>query len=80
MEGRPQGEGPGEYQIPYRITPTPAGTLLVFDLATRDVTTLSQDGRFVSRSHLPLNLPYVDEPGSARSIPRDRLAHSIFAT
>src|ERR1051325_12021344 len=43
-----KGRGPGEYQIPYRITTTPSGTLLVFDLGTRDVTTLSQEGRFVS--------------------------------
>jgi hypothetical protein len=56
-----KGRGPGEYQIPYRIAATPTGALLVFDLATRDVTTLSQDGRFVSRSNLPLNLPYVDD-------------------
>ena len=56
-----KGGGPGEYQLPYRIAATPTGSLLVFDLATGDVTTLSQDGRFVSRSHLPLKFPYVDD-------------------
>jgi hypothetical protein len=56
-----KGRGPGEYQLPYRIAVTPAGTLLVYDLGTGDVTTLSQDGRFISRSHLPLRLHYVDD-------------------
>jgi 6-bladed beta-propeller len=56
-----KGRGPGEYQLPTRIAATPAGALLVFDLGTGDVTTLSQDGRFVSRSHLPLRFPYVDD-------------------
>jgi len=56
-----KGRGPGEYQLPYRITASPSGTLHVYDLGTGDVTTLSQDGRFVSRSHLPLRLPAVDD-------------------
>lgn len=56
-----KGGGPGEYQLPSRITATPAGALLVFDLGTGDVTTLSRDGRFVSRSHLPIRFPYVDD-------------------
>lgn len=56
-----KGRGPGEYQLPYRIAVTPAGTLLVYDLGTGDVTTLSQDGRFISRTHLPLRLHFVDD-------------------
>ncbi|SOD03335.1 6-bladed beta-propeller protein [bacterium JGI 053] len=56
-----KGRGPGEYQLPTRITATPTGALLVFDLGTGDVTTLSQDGHFVSQSHLPLRFPYVDD-------------------
>lgn len=56
-----KGRGPGEYQIPYRITTTPAGMVLVFDLGTGDVTTLSQDGRFLSRSRLSGRFTYVDD-------------------
>jgi hypothetical protein len=56
-----KGKAPGEYQFPTRITATPVGTLLVFDLGTGDVTTLSQDGRFVSRTPLPLRLLAVDD-------------------
>jgi len=62
-----KGRGPGEYQFPYRITTTPAGMLLIYDLSTGDVTTLSHDGRFLSRSHLPFRIPAVDDIGTLGS-------------
>jgi len=62
-----KGRGPGEYQLPYRIAASPSGTLLVYDLGTGDVTTLSQNGRFLSRSHLPFRIHYVDDIAAAGS-------------
>ncbi|MFL5385370.1 MAG: 6-bladed beta-propeller [Longimicrobiaceae bacterium] len=62
-----KGRGPGEYQFPYRISASPSGTLLVYDLGTGDITTLSQDGRFLSRSHLPFRIAAVDDIGTLGS-------------
>lgn len=56
-----KGQGPGEYQLPYRVASAPDGSVLIFDLATNDVTTLSRDGRFLGRVRLPFKFPYVDD-------------------
>lgn len=55
-----KGHGPGEYQVPYRLTATPEGTVLVFDIGTGEVTTLGSDGRFLSRTMLPLRFAAMD--------------------
>jgi hypothetical protein len=56
-----KGAGPGEYQLPYRITTIADSTILVFDLATGDVTTLGSNGRFITRARLPERFPYVND-------------------
>lgn len=56
-----KGQGPGEYQLPYRVAAAPDGGALIFDLATGDITTLSSAGRFLNRVALPLKFSYVDD-------------------
>jgi hypothetical protein len=56
-----KGSGPGEYQMPYRIAVRPDGSLLVYDLATREITTLTRTGRFVARTLLPFRFHVVDQ-------------------
>lgn len=55
-----KGRGPGEYQLPYRVAAAPDGSVLVFDLGTNDVTTLTSEGRFVDRALLPLRFLATD--------------------
>ena len=55
-----RGRGPGEFQTPYRVDVRRDGTVFVFDFATKQVTTLSPEGRVGDRYRLPFPLIQVD--------------------
>lgn len=55
-----RGRGPGEFQIPYRLDVRGDGTVFVFDMGTGEVTSLSPEGRYLSRYALPFRLSQVD--------------------
>jgi hypothetical protein len=55
-----RGRGPGEYNLPYRVTAGPDGSVYVFDLGTREISRLSAGGEFVERSRLPFAFSQVD--------------------
>lgn len=55
-----KGQAPGEFQLPYRLDVRPDGTILVYDLAASEITTMSPDGAFVARVPLPFRFHQLD--------------------
>jgi hypothetical protein len=56
MLGR-QGAGPGEYQLPGRVTYLPSGVLVVYDLTLRRLVRIGADGKAVGPPAV-LQVPY----------------------
>lgn len=56
-----KGDGPGEFQLPYRLDVRPDGTILVFDLARGEITTLSPSGDFLSKLRVPARFNQLDD-------------------
>jgi hypothetical protein len=54
-----KGQGPGEFQLPYRLAALPDNSLAVFDLAGRSISLLDPKGRFVRRIRVPFGFSQV---------------------
>ncbi len=54
------GEGPGEFRGAYRLSVSPEGELLVYDVATREISYFDSAGVFLSRTRLPYGFAQVD--------------------
>ncbi len=50
------GDGPGEFQLPYRLAVDADGRIYVYDLRRNDVSVFEPDGTFLLRKQLPLRL------------------------
>ena len=77
LEGGSQGSGAWRVPDALSIAAVADGTLLVFDLATGEVTTLAQDGRYLGRTGLPLRFPYVNDIVAS---PRELLVSGYTST
>lgn len=55
-----QGEGPGEFRMPYRICVLANGSVLVWDESTQQVSRLDPAGKFVGRQFLDIEFASVD--------------------
>lgn len=55
------GEGPGEFQVLYRVAVRQDGHVLAFDRTTNQITEFAPDGTFVQREQLGLLLLQVDD-------------------
>lgn len=56
-----RGDGPGEFQVPYRLAAHPRGDLIaVYDLAKGAISRLTADGVFIDRRVLPFPFTQVD--------------------
>jgi hypothetical protein len=54
-----KGQGPGEYEVPYRLTALPDGSLLVVDIGTQRLSRLDPRGKFVRSWLLPLQFRQI---------------------
>lgn len=55
-----EGEGPGEYQMPYRVAVGPDGSVYVFDFGAHSISKVSSNGDFIERRNLEFRLSAVD--------------------
>jgi hypothetical protein len=55
-----KGEGPGEFELPYRLSIDPMGRIDVYDMGTRQITRLDPNGRYVARHGIELGLSQVN--------------------
>jgi 6-bladed beta-propeller len=55
-----KGQGPGEYQLPYRVVPRASGDVLVYDLALDRITVLDRQGRYVRTARFDMPFQTVD--------------------
>jgi hypothetical protein len=56
-----KGDGPGEFNMLYRLGSRPDGTLLAYDLAGNAISSFSDEGEFVERRVLELHLRAIDD-------------------
>jgi hypothetical protein len=54
-----KGQGPGEYEVPYRLTALPDGSLLVVDIGTQRLSRIDPRGKFVRSWLLPLQFRQI---------------------
>lgn len=55
-----QGDGPGEYQLLYRVAVAPDGRVFALDFNRHDLTELSLEGEFLRRVRLPFRFTQID--------------------
>lgn len=55
-----KGDGPGEFQLPYRIAVRTDGAIFVFDRNTGSITQFSRAGRYAARYRLPFGFRAFD--------------------
>ncbi|HEX9164907.1 MAG TPA: hypothetical protein VF862_03295 [Gemmatimonadales bacterium] len=55
-----KGQGPGEYEVPYRLTSLPDGSLLVLDIGTQRLSRLDPRGKYVRSWLLPLQFRQIN--------------------
>jgi hypothetical protein len=55
-----KGQGPGEYEVPYRLTALPDGSLLVLDIGLQRLSRLDPRGKFVRSWLLPLQFRQIN--------------------
>jgi hypothetical protein len=56
-----KGDGPGEFEVPYRVTSLPDNTLLVLDVGIQAITHLSARGKYLVRWPLPIMFRQVNK-------------------
>lgn len=56
-----KGNGPGEFQMPYRVAACPDGAVVVFDRGRNDLTWIAATGAFVARRPLPVSVSQVNQ-------------------
>lgn len=66
-----KGNGPGEFQLLYRVAIRRDGRILALDFTRHDITGFSADGEFIDRTRLPFRFTQVD---AMVPLPDDRLA------
>ncbi|MYC87549.1 MAG: hypothetical protein F4X22_04830 [Gemmatimonadales bacterium] len=55
-----QGQGPGEFRTPYRISAAPDGTVYVFDRFGSAISRFSRQGEFIDRRQVDFSFESVD--------------------
>lgn len=55
-----QGDGPGEYQLLYRVAVALDGRVFALDFNRHDLTELSPEGEFIQRVRLPFRFTQID--------------------
>jgi len=56
-----KGDGPGEFNMLYRLGSRPDGTLLAYDRAGNSISSFSDDGEFIERRVLGFHLRTIDD-------------------
>jgi hypothetical protein len=66
-----KGDGPGEFQLVYRVAATPGGNILALDFTRHDVSEFTADGEFLGRVRLPFRFTQID---AIAPLPEGRIA------
>ena len=71
-----QGQGPGEFSLPYRIASFSDGSLAILDMGAASISMLSPTGKFTARRPVPMMFSQVN---GSLALPGGRLAFSGYA-
>lgn len=71
-----KGQGPGEFELPYRVTVDASGGLIVYDLSARAMSWFTPDGRFLVRRSVPIGFSQVN---SLKLLPSGVIAIAGYA-
>lgn len=71
-----QGQGPGEFSLPYRIAAYADGSLAIYDMGSASLSMLSATGKFTARKQIQMMFSQVN---GALALPSGRLALSGYA-
>jgi hypothetical protein len=66
-----KGDGPGEFQLVYRVAATPGGNIFALDFTRHDVSEFTADGEFLGRVRLPFRFTQID---AIAPLPEGRIA------